>query len=144
MMKKIFFLCLLLFAVPSMAEQKIVIKEVDVHYSAFNSTFLTPQVATSYQLIRNARKAILSISLLDNASLDKPALDAKVNGQVKNLIGHTQVLNFKKIVEGKAIYYLTEFSINNEEDLRFDIAIDAGLKGSGKLVFSQKFYVAQE
>lgn len=143
-MKKTLFLWLLLFAMPSMAEQKIVIKEVDVHYSAFNSTFLTPQVATSYQLTRNARKAILSISLLDNASLGKPALDAKVNGQVKNLIGHTQVLNFKKIAEGKAIYYLTEFSINNEEDLRFDIAIDAGLKGSGKLVFSQKFYVAQE
>lgn len=143
-MKKTLFLWLLLFAVPSMAEQKIVIKEVDVHYSAFNSTFLTPQVATSYQLTRNARKAILSISLLDNMSLEQSALDAKVHGQVKNLIGNTQVLNFKKIAEGKAIYYLTEFSITNEEDLRFDIAIDAGLKGSGKLVFSQKFYVAQE
>ena len=45
--------------------------------------------------------------------------------------------------EGDAIYYLAEFPISNEENLTFDIDVNAGMKGAGKLKFSQKFYVEQ-
>lgn len=134
-------LLLAAFALPSNAGQSINIKDIEVHYSAFNSTFLTPQVARSYQLTRNGYSAILNISVLDTASLGKPALEAHISGQVRNLIGQTRSLQFREIKEDKAIYYLAEFHISNEESLTFDIAIDAGNKGTGKLRFTQKFYV---
>ncbi|WP_227646841.1 DUF4426 domain-containing protein, partial [Klebsiella pneumoniae] len=46
-------LLLTLLALPASAEQQKTIKDIEVHYSAFNSTFLTPKVASSYQLTRN-------------------------------------------------------------------------------------------
>ncbi|MBY7924413.1 DUF4426 domain-containing protein [Vibrio fluvialis] len=125
---------------PANAEQLINIKDVEVHYSAFNSTFLT-QVAKSYKLTRNGYSAVLNISVLDTSTAGKPAVEAKLSGQVKNLIGNMRELEFSEVKEGNAIYYLAEFPISNEEDLSFDIDVNAGLKGAGKLRFTQKFYV---
>ncbi|GLT17140.1 hypothetical protein GCM10007938_09170 [Vibrio zhanjiangensis] len=131
------------FSLPSSAEQFKNIKEVEVHYSAFNSTFLTPQVASSYQLKRNGYSAVLNISVLDTYQAGKPAITAKITGQAKNLIGQIKALEFKEVKEGNAIYYLAEFSISEQENLTFTIDINAGNKGTGQLKFSQKFYVEE-
>lgn len=132
-----------LFALPTWAGQYKTLKDVEVHYSAFNSTFLTPQVARSYKLKRSGYSAILNISVLDNSQVGKPAIDAQISGTAKNLIGTLRELSFRKVEEGEAIYYLAEFPITNEENLTFDLDIDAGLKGAGKMKFSQKFYVEE-
>ncbi len=136
-------LLLALIALPSFAGQFKTIKDVEVHYSAFNSTFLTPQVARSYKLTRNGYSAILNISVLDTSSLGKPAASAQVSGNVRNLIGNIRKLEFREIKEADAIYYLAEFPITNEENLTFDIDVNASTKGAGKLKFSQKFYVEE-
>lgn len=128
---------------PAWAGQFKTIKDVEVHYSAFNSTFLTAQVARSYQLKRNGYSAILNISVLDNSQVGKPATTATVSGSSKNLIGQTRQLSFKEVKEGDAIYYLAEFPISDEERLTFDIDVNAGIKGTGRLKFSQKFYVEE-
>lgn len=132
-----------LVALPSWAGQSKTIKEVEVHYSAFNSTFLTPKVARSYKLKRNGYSAILNISVLDNYQAGKPAITATLSGHAKNLIGQTRTLSFREIKEGDAIYYLAEFPISDEENLTFDIDVNAGNKGAGKLKFTQKFYVEE-
>lgn len=123
------------------AEQFKNIKNSEIHYSAFNSTLLTAEVATQYQLKRNGHSAILNISVLDNAKLGKPAVDATITGTAKNLIGQIKTLDFKQIKEGQAIYYLAQFSISDEESLTFNINVDAGMTGSGPITFTQKFYV---
>ncbi|MCW8335885.1 DUF4426 domain-containing protein [Vibrio paucivorans] len=130
-------------ALPTWAGQFKTIKDVEVHYSAFNSTFLTPQVARSYQLKRNGYSAIINISVLDNSQAGKPATEANIIGHSRNLIGNTRELSFKQVKEGDAIYYLAELPISNEETLTFDLDINAGNKGTGKLKFSQKFYVEE-
>ncbi|USD32894.1 MULTISPECIES: DUF4426 domain-containing protein [Vibrio] len=130
-------------ALPAWADQFKTIKDVEVHYSAFNSTFLTPQVARSYKLKRNGYSAIINISVLDNYQAGKPAITAKVSGSAKNLIGQTKTLEFREIKEGSAIYYLAEFPISEEENLTFDIDVNAGNKGTGRLKFTQKFYVEE-
>ncbi|MCG9598750.1 DUF4426 domain-containing protein [Vibrio sp. Isolate25] len=132
-----------LLALPTWAGQFKTIKDVEVHYSAFNSTFLTPQVAHSYELKRNGYSAIINISVLDNYQAGKPAITAKVSGSAKNLIGQTKTLEFREIKEGSAIYYLAEFPISEEENLTFDIDVNAGNKGTGRLKFTQKFYVEE-
>ncbi|WP_194090030.1 DUF4426 domain-containing protein [Vibrio hibernica] len=123
------------------AEQFKNIKNSEIHYSAFNSTLLTAEVATQYQLKRNGHSAILNISVLDNSKLGKPAVNATITGTAKNLIGQIKTLEFKQIKEGQAIYYLAQFSISDEESLTFNINVDAGMTGSGPITFTQKFYV---
>lgn len=130
-----------LFSLPSWAGQFKNIKDAEIHYVAFNSTFLTAKVARSYGLKRNEYSAIINISVLDKSSLGKPATAAKVSGSVKNLIGQIKTLSFKEIKEGEAIYYLAEFPISHEDNLTFTIDVNAGNVGSGPLRFSQKFYV---
>lgn len=66
MKKWIILLLASVFAMPSWAEQFKYIKDVEVHYSAFNSTFLTAEMARNYSLKRNGYSAILNISVLDN------------------------------------------------------------------------------
>lgn len=122
------------------AEQMKGIKNIDVHYSAFNSTFLTPKVARSYNLERNAYQALLNITVLDNSQLGKPAIEAKLSGTATNLIGQIQTLEFQFIKEADAMYYIAPLKIEDETTLRFNIEVDAGLKGRGVLKFHQKFY----
>ncbi|MCG9583993.1 DUF4426 domain-containing protein [Vibrio tubiashii] len=130
-------------ALPAWAGQFKTIKDVEVHYSAFNSTFLTPQVARSYKLKRNGYSAILNISVLDNSQVGKPAITAELSGSAKNLIGQTRELSFREVKEGSAIYYLAEFPISDEERLTFNIDVSAGNKGAGALKFTQKFHVEE-
>lgn len=132
-----------LLSFPTFAEQFKNIKDIEVHYVAFNSTFLEPKIANSYNIPRNGYVAVINISVLDKASLGKPAIEANISGEAKNLIGQTQQLTFREVKEGDAIYYLTELSITHEETFTFDIDVKAGNKGSGKLKFTQKFYVEE-
>lgn len=136
-------LCASLLALPASAGQFKTIKDVEVHYSAFNSTFLTPQVARSYNLKRNGYSALLNISVLDNYQAGKPAITAKISGSAKNLIGQTRKLTFREVKEANAIYYLAEFPISDEENLTFTIDVNAGNKGTDRLKFTQKFYVEE-
>ncbi|NVD05597.1 DUF4426 domain-containing protein [Vibrio sp. JPW-9-11-11] len=132
-----------LFAMPTWAGQFKTIKDVEVHYSAFNSTFLTAKVARSYQLKRNGYSAIINISVLDNSQAGKPATTATLSGSARNLIGQTRELQFRQVKEGDAIYYLAEFPISDQEQLTFNLDVNAGIKGAGTLKFSQKFYVEE-
>ncbi len=132
-----------LLSLPTFAGQFKNMKDIEVHYVVFNSTFLTPKIARSYDIKRNDYLAIINISVLDRASLGKPALEAKISGQARNLIGQIQKLTFREIKEGDAIYYLAELPITHEETFTFDIDVKSGNKGSGKLKFTQKFFVEE-
>ena len=53
---------------PVVAEQKKTLGNWDIHYIAFNSTFLTPDVARAANLSRNKTNAIINISVLDKST----------------------------------------------------------------------------
>ncbi|HBV77261.1 MULTISPECIES: DUF4426 domain-containing protein [Vibrio] len=143
MKKALIALLSIMVTMPTYAEQFKTIKNSEIHYSAFNSTMITPEVATQYKLKRNGYSAILNISVLDKSQLGKPAINANITGTTRNLIGQTRQLKFKPIKEGNAIYYLTEFPVSNEESLTFNINVDAGNTGSGPISFTQKFYTEE-
>lgn len=123
----------------SLAEQKIVKGNWDIHYIAFPATFIEPEVAKTYKLQRSKYKGIVNISVLDNTEKMK-AQNAYVSGKAKNLLGQTQTLTFKKVEEGDAIYYLTQLDYNNEEIFNFVIDVQLGDRVE-TIKFSQKFYV---
>ena len=143
LIKFCFIACLALaFNAHSAQEQGAQYKELgawQVHYIAFPSTFIQPQIAKTYGLERSGFKGIVNISILKNDT-DKTAQKATLQGTARNLLGNKQSLNFKEVVEGDSVYYLAQVDYTNEEVLRFEIEIQQGNQFQ-TLKFQQKFYV---
>ena len=125
----------LLFSASLMAEQKETLGDWDVHYSAFNSTSLAPQIASKYDLTRSASKGVLNIAVLDKHT--QKAQTPGVSGQVVNPLGQIRELEFQQVTEGDASYYLAQFDYTNAETLRFTIQIGE----QQTLKFNQEFWL---
>lgn len=130
-------LCGLLLSVMANAEQKQQLGDWDVHYIAFNSTFLTPQVAKAANLSRNKNNAIINISVLDSQT--QQAQQVQIGGIARNLLGQQRDLVFREVKDGEAIYYIAVMPFRNEEQLRFSLDIRQGTKRQ-QLNFEQKLY----
>lgn len=124
------------------AEQFIEDNNYIVHYSAFNSTLITPAVAKAYDLKRSRERGIINISIqrkMPNTA--NKGVMTKLRGYTGKLGGSEIPLDFKLITEGEAIYYLAEFFIKEGETLNFDINIQPTPNYSGlDLNFKQTFY----
>jgi hypothetical protein len=130
---------LLLFSFNSNAEQKITKGNWDIHYIAFPSSFIEPEVAKQYQLQRSKYLSIINISVLDNKNNNK-AQNAYVSGVAKNLLGQRFKLDFVKVTEGEATYYLAQVKYDNEEIYNFEVDVQQGDR-TETIKFTQKFYV---
>ncbi|MDP4983188.1 DUF4426 domain-containing protein [Pseudoalteromonas tunicata] len=112
----------------------------EVHYIAFPSTFLQPNIAKSYGLERSKFTGVVNISVLDSRTKDKVAQRVTIKGKARNLLGNTIDLEFKEVVEGDAVYYLAPIKFYNEEVYRFEIDLQQD-RQIQQLTFQQKFYV---
>lgn len=130
-------LCSMLFTTAANAEQKQQLGDWDIHYIAFNSTFLTPQIARATNLSRNKNNAIINISVLDSQT--QQAQHVQIGGVVRNLLGQQRNLTFREIKDGDAIYYIAVMPFQNEEQYRFSLDIRQGSKRQ-QLNFEQKLY----
>lgn len=131
---------LLFTALPAHAEQLENIGNLEVHYSSFPSTFLTPEVANTYRIKRSRYSAVVNVTVLDKTQANKPAVTAVLSGQAKNLLGTIKNLSFREIREGSAIYYIAELSHANEESFSFTIDVSQG-GSNGQIAFKQTFFV---
>jgi hypothetical protein len=95
-----------------------------VHFTVFNSTFVTPAVAQIYQLTRARDRALVNISVTrtgeEGTSLGLPA---RIRGTATNLIQQQRALNFQEIDEGNAVYYIASLRHTNEEVMNFTIDV---------------------
>ncbi|MBS3798244.1 MULTISPECIES: DUF4426 domain-containing protein [unclassified Pseudoalteromonas] len=106
-----------------------------VHYIAFPSTTISPQVARSYNLERAGDRALINISVLKN---DK-AQTVAISGVAKNLLGQSEELEFQEIKEGDSVYYIAQMRFEDEETYRFEITLTQGTTVE-VLRFHQKLY----
>lgn len=116
--------------------------EYEVHYIAFTSTFLDPEVAKQYEIVRSKALGIVNISVIKKTPDGKrKAVGAVLQTQMTNDIQQNQFLSFKQIVEGEAIYYLAQLQFREGEVLTFDTSVFP--EGSMKPLqfrFVQNFY----
>ena len=126
-------LCL---SLPALAEQKQSYGDLDVHYSAFNSGFLQPEIAAATGLVRSKSQGVVNVAVLKAGT----ASSAQVNGTVKNLLGQSSALSFKEVKEGKAIYYLAQFPFEQRETLRFTLNVTAADGVPHSFDFNQEFF----
>ncbi|MBM7062371.1 DUF4426 domain-containing protein [Pseudomonas sp. UL073] len=136
MRRFVLFLCALCLALPALAERKVTFGDLDVHYSAFNSSFLQPEVASATGLTRSKTQGVLNIAVV-KAGKTGPA---KVSGEVTDLLGKAAPLAFKEVNDGGALYYLAQFPVEQQEVLRFTVKVQVGDGTVNNLDFTQEIF----
>jgi len=135
------FLISLCLALPVLAadaakpERKEVFGDVTVHYSAFTSSMLQPDIAAATGLTRSKNQGVLNVAVL---KASKPAM-AVVSGTVQDLTGRSNPLSFRQITDRGAVYYIAQFKIEQAETLTFDLNVETG-GVSHKLSFNQEVF----
>lgn len=127
----------------SNAEQMVSHGDYMIHYNAFNSSFIQPDVAQSYGIKRSKTKGLLNISVLQKQAdgTTKPA-SAIVKGEVVNLISQKQALSFQKVDETNALYYIGDFGFTDDQVLRFSLQVQPDPNQPAYSInFEQRFYV---
>ncbi|WP_223555140.1 DUF4426 domain-containing protein [Pseudomonas sp. BF-R-01] len=119
-------------------ERKETFGDVTVHYNTFNSTFLTPDIAKSAELIRSKNQGVINVSVIKDG---KP-LVSNVSGTVKDLTSQSVPLNFKQITEQGAIYYIAQYPVEQQEVRTFDIKVQTGDK-TNTISFQQELFPGQ-
>lgn len=137
----------LLFSSFTLAEQKKIFTgsdgaEYEVHYIAFTSTFLQPEIARKYDLVRSRAMGMVNISVLKVLEDGRrEAVGALVDINAKNEIQQVQHMNFQQIIEGKSIYYIGQVQYREGEILTFDAVIyPQGVVDPFRLRFTHNFY----
>lgn len=113
-----------------------------IHYNAFRSDTLTPEVAKTYDLQRRNNRLIINIAILEKVmnTTGKPTA-AEVTGHASNLTGQLKKLEFREIREGNAIYYLSELQFSDGEFLKFELKIKPeGEARPARLKFDKRFF----
>lgn len=140
--KVLFISAITLLSLNSYAESSKEFGDYVVHYNAFRSDTISPEVAKQYGLARASNRVLINIAVLKKVmnTTGKPTA-SKVTGHASNLTGQLKKLEFKEITEGNAIYYLAETKISDGEFLKFDLKITPeGETRAARLRFDKRFF----
>lgn len=139
----LFILASLLTPLPGQAQQSQDFGNYVVHYSALQTSFLPPEVATAYDIPRSPSRALLNITVLKKL-MDTPGIPvpADVTATAVNLTGQLREIETREIREPNgAIYHLGVFPVHNREIYRFTVKVDIeGEKEPLVVKFQQQFY----
>ncbi len=126
---------------PLLAEQFVAVGEYEIHYNAFNSTFIEPDVAKNAGIQRSKVRALVNVSVLKKEGEKKTPVTAVISGQATNLISQTQNISFSKLDEGDAIYYLGQFGFSDDMVMRIALDVQPDANAAPyHIEFEQRFY----
>jgi len=109
-----------------------------IFFSAFNSTFIDPDVAVANKIVRGKDKGLVNIAVVMGSGTGKSAL---ISGKVYNIFQMSQTLEFVEVREQDAVYYLAPFEFENEDLLTFKISVRADpQKPAYDFKFQKKMY----
>ena len=140
--KTLFISVLALISINSYADNSKEFGDYVIHYNAFRSDTISPEVAKQYGLARANNRVLINIAVLKKVlNTTGTPTPSKVTGHASNLTGQLKKLDFKTIKEGTAIYYIAETKISDGEFLKFDIkVIPDGEKRPARLRFDKRFF----
>lgn len=117
----LFALTALLASAGAVAQQSERFDRWELHFSVVNSTFLAPEVAARYGIVRGEKRAIINLAVREHGE-DGSAhtVSARLAGRTWDLI-QNQDLEFQTIREGDAVYYIAPFRFINREWRFFEI-----------------------
>jgi hypothetical protein len=128
----------------ALAEQAEDFGSYKVHYSAINTSQLSPEVARAFGIQRSTSRALLNLAVLrrQEGGLDQPT-QASIEVQAVNIAGQRRPIELREVREQEAIYYIGTFRIANEERIRFSVTVKPeGEPGPPQeFQFQQQFFV---
>lgn len=134
-------LCLI--ATTSRADNMAEIGDYVVHYNAFTSDTLSPDMARLYNITRSKNRALLNVVVLKktNGALGEP-VEAEVSGTATNLNAQMKKLVIRQVRESNSnhVYHISEIKVNNGETLDFVIDIRPEGGSSHTIRFRQQFF----
>lgn len=106
------------------AEQYVDTGEYVIHYNAFPTEALAPQVARAYGITRAENRAMLNVTIMKKQpeGLDVP-VEGKVEATAINLTGQLRELDMRLISEQNARYYVGFVRVSSEETLNFKVLV---------------------
>lgn len=116
-------LILSLFSTVSFANNSTTVGQYQINHIAYNSTFLSGEMATAFGIKRAENAAVINISVQDMNNEGKGVEVTKIKGQVKNMFQQVKFIDFRKVPSGDAVYYLDEYRFGNEDRLTFSVDI---------------------
>jgi len=120
-------LILLIICLPVAADQVKTFGDYTVHYNAFTTDALSPEIARLYKITRSNKRALLNVAILKQTqgNSTKP-VKARVSASATNLTSQLNQLEVREIIEGGdpgAIYYLAETTVHNGDTLNYTVSI---------------------
>lgn len=119
-----------------------------VHFSAFTSDFLDPQVAQSHDIARSGFRGVLTVTV-QKPQGDQPdykySVPAFVQATATDPTGRAQPVMLREVREGDVVYYVGTFPIVDRQELIF--ALDIRPQGAPTpfvLSFGQQFFAPKD
>ena len=110
-----------------------------VHFSAQSTDQLPPDIARVYNIVRSKNRAMLNVSIIEEAT--GRTVTATVTVKTQNLTGQLKNVTMREIREQEAIYYIGETPVANRETLIFDISVKPeGKAAASSIRFKRQFY----
>ena len=92
-----------------------------VYHTIFDSTFLQPEIAAAYDVVRGENLFLVNISVNADGKNFGQAVD--LEGTATNLLQQQKKLDFKTISEGEATYYIAPLRVTSQDILHFAIDV---------------------
>ena len=110
-----------------------------VHFSAFTTDQLPPEIARTYNIVRSQDRAMLNLSVISKEI--SASVPAQVEVKTVNLTGQLKNVTMRRIDEQAAIYYIGETAVANRETLIFDITVTPeGVDRPSEFRFKREFF----
>lgn len=139
-MKYLIILCSLVLSLTAQADQHNYKNYGDhkIFFSAFNSTFIDPDIAVANKIVRGKDKGLVNIAVVLETGTGQHAI---ISGNVFNIFQMSQKLEFFEVREQDTVYYLAPFEFENEDFLTFKISVKTDPnKPAYQLKFQKKMY----
>jgi len=113
-----------------------------IYFNALTTDFLEPEIARANNITRSKSRALINIAIKEKKTDGSTVpVSANLNATVTNLTGQLKNVDWRKVNEGSAIYYLGLVNIANGETLIFDLQpIPEGQDESIAVRFQHRFF----
>lgn len=114
------------------------------HYNALRTDELPAESTQKANIPRSRNRGLINLALREKQPDGSTvAVPARITVSAVNLNNQYRELSLREIRDQDAIYYISDFAINNEETLRFQLTIfPEGAKKPFKVQFEKQFFTA--
>ena len=119
--------------------------EYEIYYDVLPTSFLNPQVAQGYGVVRSKGQGMIRVTVLHRlADGTSEPVKARVSGHAGNLAGQLNGLSFHthEVGQNQGIFNLATFRFAHDDPMRFNLRVTYdSKKPSHELAFIRRLYM---